>query len=398
MTGPLVLKSICFRCKVNKWIVDYKEGCAAKISTTSICLACEHAMKIEKLEKTMQEKDEMIKNLTVIAENLGKRVEALEAIRNEVKVVNSGNQDKENSSSEPVSLNVSSIQEKVKNIEKAIKDNMDDIADNGKAIVEIRNDMTKLAVHESGFQKAKGRLVATHSSKERNNRIETANRYAVLSLEETCLIGDSILKDQEDHFISKNKQRRKLKSFPEARVREITEEVKKLERKSSRNVIVHAGSNNLYIKAKKVSYSEPLIKELETLADCLAENTDKGIMIGLLPRLHSGNLEMSKALGINERMKKYCQQKGVDFLDLWEIFMGKKYLFKKDGIHLNTLGNMKLEKILSKTCEDTTTRNNPTAERNSPSRQDTIRDQTENGENSSFLGFLPMEQGKPKKP
>ena len=47
------LKSLCYRCHVNKWIVDFKEGYAANISNISVCLACEQAEKSSKLEKTM---------------------------------------------------------------------------------------------------------------------------------------------------------------------------------------------------------------------------------------------------------------------------------------------------------------------------------------------------------
>ena len=47
------LKSLCYRCHVNKWIVDFEEGCAANITSISVCLACEQAEKISKLEKAM---------------------------------------------------------------------------------------------------------------------------------------------------------------------------------------------------------------------------------------------------------------------------------------------------------------------------------------------------------
>ena len=196
MTGPVTLKSICFKCKVNKWIVDFKEGCSAKISTTSVCLACEHAMKIEKLEKVVQEKDVIIKKITAIVENLGKKIEALEKERKQKIDVDLGNTN-ENRSYEPDKGNSSNLQETVKVIENAVKENMDNIADNGRAIVEMRNDLVNI-VNEPGFQKASGRMVARHFKKESKSMIELpiSNRYATLSQEETCLIGDSIVKTE----------------------------------------------------------------------------------------------------------------------------------------------------------------------------------------------------------
>ena len=51
------MKSVCFKCNINKWIVDYKEGCASMVSRTSVCLFCEQAEKIEKLQKSLKEKN-----------------------------------------------------------------------------------------------------------------------------------------------------------------------------------------------------------------------------------------------------------------------------------------------------------------------------------------------------
>ena len=136
-----------------------------------------------------------------------------------------------------------------------------------------------------------------------------------------------------------------------------------------------------------------MVKELKTLADCLSEKTERGIMIGLLPRIYSSHLEMSKAIGVNERMKKYCQQKGVDFIDLWNIFVGKKHFFKNDGIHLSTLGNMKLGEILSKNCERLHSGMDSSLNQDTPPGEETTVDTIDNAE-SSFLGFPNMGETK----
>ena len=67
------LKSLCYRCHVNKWIVDFKEGCAANVSSISVCLVCEQAEKISKLEKAMREKDIEIKKIRISSVNCNKR-------------------------------------------------------------------------------------------------------------------------------------------------------------------------------------------------------------------------------------------------------------------------------------------------------------------------------------
>ena len=51
----LKLKHTCAECKINKWCVDYKEGCAAELSRLSICLFCQQSREICKLKKEIEE-------------------------------------------------------------------------------------------------------------------------------------------------------------------------------------------------------------------------------------------------------------------------------------------------------------------------------------------------------
>ena len=48
MDSRLKLKHNCTKCKINKWCIDYKEGCAADLRRSNVCLSCEQASKIEK--------------------------------------------------------------------------------------------------------------------------------------------------------------------------------------------------------------------------------------------------------------------------------------------------------------------------------------------------------------
>ena len=82
------LKSLCYRCHVNKWIVDFKKGCAANISSISVCLACEQAEKISKLEKAMREKDIEIKKMKDIISKLQQKMEEADRTEREADQVN----------------------------------------------------------------------------------------------------------------------------------------------------------------------------------------------------------------------------------------------------------------------------------------------------------------------
>ena len=74
---PDKMKSVCFKCRINKWIVDYRGGCAENVSSKSICLSCEQSEKIEKLEKSVRERDCKIKALAKLVDDLAKKVDGL---------------------------------------------------------------------------------------------------------------------------------------------------------------------------------------------------------------------------------------------------------------------------------------------------------------------------------
>ena len=179
--------------------------------------------------------------------------------------------------------------------------------------------------------------------------VAMTNRFSVLSREETYLVGDSMVGGQTKSF---NKNKRKVKSFPGCRVNKVTEEVEKLEIQSRNScVIAHVGSNDLYLRGSRVGNSEPIVKDMKRLVNKVSEKTNKGIVVGMLPRSYVSHFALSKAIAINERMKKYCNQKKVEFIDLWGMFVGKRHLFRKDGIHLSEAGQRKFGEILNKECE-----------------------------------------------
>ena len=102
----------------------------------------------------------------------------------------------------------------------------------------------------------------------------------------------------------------------------------------------------MYLKGNKVGNTEPIVKDLKNVVDSVADKTNRGILMGIMPRTYASYHAMSKAIGINERVSKYCGQKEVQFIDIWKIFVGKWQYFSQGGIHLNEAGNRKLGDIL----------------------------------------------------
>ena len=336
------LKSECFKCKVMKWVTDFKEGRYSMISSTSVCLSCEQAAKIEAQKKEIdrlkareQEKDDRIKRL----EEQLCRIEKL--------IPKEGGKGVAAKSGE-TSYNLA---DKVKELSKAVKENRDDIVETGRQVVEVREQIAS-SKDTANFKTVKGKKSTNISDKEQH--INLTNRYAALVDEvddteiETYVIGDSIVREQTHHFAKKNTQKRKIQSYSGCKAKKVIDEVKALKiRKKNTCIIANAGGNDLFLRGDHVGRTEPLIKDLTCLVDAVANKTDRGILMGIMPRVYASYFAMSKAIGINERIKKYCIQKKVEFIDVWDSFVGKRQFFRRDGIHLNEVGHRRLEEILT---------------------------------------------------
>lgn len=316
------LKHVCPECKVNKWIVDFKEGCYAELTRHSICLFCEKGKEIETLRK---ENMEMKKENMEMKKKMQEMYALIEDLQKNSKVLNN------------------------------------EVIDNGKDIYEIRKQLaaakstSKIQTEEKEerpnprrnreeqFIKATGRRVTARKSKVQHRDVETAtwNRFSLLAEEEeeTVLIGDSMVKNQGRHFGLKNKYKRKVRSYPGANAKELEEVIGKMRVENKKtNVIIQASGNDLFQRNGNAGPTEPLIKQLDKTVKSVKKKTNNAIVIGILPRLDVSHFALSKAIGLNDRLKSLCQQNAVRFIDLWDTFYGKRKLFKKDGIHFNEEG------------------------------------------------------------
>lgn len=389
MAGPEKLKSLCFKCRVNKWAVDFKEGCHSKLSTTSVCLSCEQAAvivaqkkEIDMLKNRMQEQDDRLKKLEEYiskSENLILKKGGGE--QTESKTANMDNPSN--------NLDVKLVDSKVEELRKVVIENRDDIVETGRQVVEIREEIASFKDNGS-FRVVKGRKPPKINDKEQG--IAIANRFAHLGDEtdapevEAYIVGDSIVRGQNNHFAKENKRRRKVLSYSGCKTKKVIEEVNTLKVQNKNTcIIANAGNNDLFQKENKVGNTEPLVEDLKNLVNSVAEKTVNGILVGIMPRAYASYYAMSKAIGINERLKNYCNQKKVEFIDVWEIFVGKGQYFVREGTHLNEAGHRKLGEILCKRYASMKNKVNLPPKTSEPSP---IQIQVSpNVENNSFEGF-----------
>ncbi len=161
------------------------------------------------------------------------------------------------------------------------------------------------------------------------------------------LIGDSIIKRLGGHFTGLNPMNRIPKSLPGAGLRQIVNAASKLTMDKDSSLIVCAGGNDLFLRKKRTGRTEPIMSDFKDLIGKVKEKSNRGIIVGLIPRLNITREAHSKAIGLNIRVATLCQKANVRFVDPWDSFKHKKELFAKDGVHLSTAGSTKLGNLLN---------------------------------------------------
>lgn len=165
---------------------------------------------------------------------------------------------------------------------------------------------------------------------------------------EALLVGDSMIRHLDKTFQNKDRRKRMRVCFPGARVNDIVDRIDRefVSTKVDSTVIVHVGTNDIGYKR-----SEELLAGYRRLIEKMKDSGRRCIISGILPRLGAGQEWKSRALCVNDRVRKLCSLEDIRFLDLWTEFQNRD-LFADDGVHLSRKGvevfSAGLETCLSK--------------------------------------------------
>ena len=127
------------------------------------------------------------------------------------------------------------------------------------------------------------------------------------------------------------------------------------------NILEHIKNKQMEGKTTVIHGGGDDIKKLETehmlrtYKEAIREIKEKGklcIVSGILPRRGESSYWSSRAIGMNDRLQKYCKEMdGVMFIDNWTRFYGNRKLYATDGIHLSRQGTNLLSVIIEEKVE-----------------------------------------------
>ena len=179
--------------------------------------------------------------------------------------------------------------------------------------------------------------------------ITTYNRLKVLSEEEedaieTRIVGDSIVRGQISEFCGRARKTRKRFCMPGGRLDDITAACDEAVRGAEDNAlfVLHAGTNDVLS-----TRSEELMEKYKRMIQRYKNKSHNIIISGILPRTKAPTVFYDRAFSINSRLRSLCTEEEVDYVNLWDDFYNKPFLFQEDGLHLNEVGAARLGRLLS---------------------------------------------------
>ena len=150
------------------------------------------------------------------------------------------------------------------------------------------------------------------------------------------IVGDSLCK----HLHKTMKRRVENYSFLGAGIKRVFQTIEKISDEDSVVCIV-AGGNDVQKRR-----SEELISQYKEALERVRSHGGTAIACGIFPRMGYGSEWMSRAIRFNCRMKKFCEENNIIFIDVWDKFYGVNNFYARDGVHLSRTGNSVLARLV----------------------------------------------------
>ena len=171
--------------------------------------------------------------------------------------------------------------------------------------------------------------------------LPTKNRWEVLDSidERERQFNYQVLGDSQIKYLGKVRQRRRkysrtVRSTSGATIKDVVQHAQTEGfRQKDEAVVLHVGINDI-----GRSRSEEMITAFKTAITNIQAKNKYCIISGILPKRGASNYWYSKALGMNNRLRKLCDDTNSLFLDLWDDYWGADDLYARDGLHLSREG------------------------------------------------------------
>ena len=180
-----------------------------------------------------------------------------------------------------------------------------------------------------------------------NPRNGTQPAGSTRSSPDTLLVGDSLVGRLTAKLFTGTSSGNFCTSLPGAGVREVTEDIRKLEPAPQNTLIVSVGGNDFFRRDKKAADIGALMRSYDTLLNLARSKTGRCVVVGLIPRMYYNSRAYEAARDVNGKLADKCRKLGFKFVDPWDTFYGYDRFYRKDGIHFTDQGSRTFARMLS---------------------------------------------------
>lgn len=213
---------------------------------------------------------------------------------------------------------------------------------------EEREEQAKLlkSITSDGVEERKMQRDVEKEKMIKHKREEVRNKKPIDRKQKIVMIGDSMVETVGENLKSQH-EKCEIQFQRGAKIEDVTEGLKKVDI-GGKPIIIMIGGNNV-----EGDGTEVIMEKYKRMINTAEEEGAKKILVvGILERRHWNGYMSSKAYGINIRLEKECEERGVGFLGVDIRKEGWRWL-AWDGIHPSRYGqDMLARKCYNKIRDD----------------------------------------------
>ena len=132
------------------------------------------------------------------------------------------------------------------------------------------------------------------------------------------------------------------RSISGARIEDVAQEVRKLEAREARHLVVLVGTNNI-----QKDGSEVVLRKFHSLIEgCKAVRNRMVTVVGIPRRFDVTSLQENRRLGVNVRLSRMCREAGVQYVE----YEADRSRICADRVHFNALGQSEVAGMIFRHC------------------------------------------------
>ena len=164
----------------------------------------------------------------------------------------------------------------------------------------------------------------------------------------THVISDSICRGQGTKFAANRKgKKRCVTVIPGAKIHHIKEKVSCLKIDKDDCLVVNVGINDMHGGIPKRGASAEVVKKYFSLIKEMKDKSNKCVVMGILSRVNDGACTRNEINILNGKIREFCRQEKLTFVDVENIIEGDRKYYVTDGIHLSNQGKKVLAGLIN---------------------------------------------------